>query len=54
MRERDSDTHPVPDILVALWPFTPVSHEEQRLNDDQAVDLDIKIVKQLLSVVTEW
>lgn len=46
MGERDGNSHPVPGILLVVWGFVPVRHEQKCLDEKHAVVLVIEIVEQ--------
>lgn len=52
MGEGDGDSHPVPGILLVVWGLIPVGHEEEGLDDGDAVGLVVEIVQGLCTLVS--
>ena len=48
VRQRYRDAHPVPRVFGVVGRLVPVRHEQQALDQDQAVRLVIKVVEELL------
>ena len=52
MGEGDGDAHPVPGVLLVVWGLIPVGHEEEGLDDGDAVGFVVEIVQGLRKLVS--